>query len=200
MTILEKTLGIENDYLSLDKESIIINDEKGMYKSSHSCDHITTPTKIYIITNIAHLLQQNIRTDSACIQHTLAKIRGQDKILTELLHTLHGNDLIGVEKPYQIHNGSVRYSTGTGENKEYDEQGRKILRPSGTFITQDTKSFQPINKRFSKDSKYIYWTYHQIKDCRFPEYDICPDVHSFKPLEESNYGCDGKYVFHTFNL
>ncbi|EKD24935.1 MAG: hypothetical protein ACD_80C00145G0069 [uncultured bacterium (gcode 4)] len=200
MTILEKELLINEPYLSLDKEKVKINGEEWDYNKLNSCDHIITPTKIYIISNIAHLLQQNIETNWVSIEKVINKMREKDEILTELIHTLSGNDLVGPWKTYQVHNEAIRYSHGETETLKRDEHGRTTIRPSWNFITRDIRNFQPINKKFSKDSEHIYRTSHQVKDSKFPESDTHPNKEKFQSLLDSNYWYDGQYVFHCSNL
>lgn len=125
-----------------------------------TCDYITTPTKKYIIENIAHLLQQNIETDHTAAAAAISEIRESDKIL--LHHILKKSELLGPGKPYQLHNGQVRYSSGDMESPKIDENGRKNIRPSATFITSDIDGFQPITKNFSKDNTYVYYQYYRI--------------------------------------
>ncbi len=208
MTILEKELWIKEYYLSLNNEPIKINGEEWEYKELKSCDHIITPTKTYIISNIAQLLQQNIETNGVAIEKTINIIRMKDRCLTNLIKTLDDHDLVWPWKTYQLHNEKVRYSSGTDESPQPDKDGRKTVWPSASFITKDVSSFQPINDKFSKDSSNVYYQYYKVWNHPHGWVDEKPNVATFQAIENSNYWFDSKdipphavfnYVYHWFN-
>jgi hypothetical protein len=195
MGVFEKWLGIHDYSVPLRNQRISINGEKWMYKELDTYDYIITPTKKYIIMNIAHLLQQNIEPSYTSTAEVIYKIGLDDK--KTLLDLFWESKLIWPEKTYQLHNGKIRYSSGMNESKEADEEWRMIIRPSAEFITTDIEYFQPINKKFSRDHYYVYHQQHPIWNCM--DIDEKPDPEEFKPLEESNYWSDGKKVFHRFH-
>ena len=69
-----------------------INGEEGIYEEFRSCDHILTPTKKYIIENIAELLQQDIEPCYTKTATDLSNIKKHDE--ASLLEIFGKSDLI----------------------------------------------------------------------------------------------------------
>lgn len=157
---------------------------------------ITTPTKEYTVRTIASLLQQDIEAEDPAINNQIRQIREKDKALVDELLTVIGNsDLIGKDKAYQLHNGKIRYSSGTRQSTEPNAEWKIHIWPSADFITEDIKHFQPITNNFSRDKENVYYKSHKI----WSNQKVRPHPEKFKPLEESNYWFDGENVFHGFN-
>ncbi|MFA6256399.1 MAG: hypothetical protein WC606_04410 [Candidatus Absconditabacterales bacterium] len=158
MNIIESWLRISDP--SIKDQRLKINGEEGKYQEAEkqrgeSADRIITPTKEYIIENIAGLLQQNIEPGYSKLATDLYQIQKNDEKL--LLEIFGKNDLIGPGKTYQVHNGGIRYSSDTKESGITDNQRRKFVQPSSKFITNDINHFKPHNKHFSENSTKIYW-------------------------------------------
>ncbi len=163
--------------------------------------HLINEKITYIIDNIAQLLSLNPKFSDNIVSKKVQNILDNDKTLIEnrrknIWAKKDWEKFFWEENTYFLKNWAIWYSYWNSINKEYEWYINII--PSANFITKDVLNFKPIDKRFSKDSENVYWTYHKVWD--YFDNSIKPDIKTFIPEKCTLYWSDDKYLYHTFNL
>lgn len=168
------------DQLSIQTDNEVIIDGRicvtKVLKSGIRLVHNWNKGKVvkYCVSNIAQLLMLKPFFSKEETQRKIITIKEKDSMYA--IATIKENSIIMARKgiyelvqkwnklvweggPYQLYNWRICYSFGTDISKDWTTT---IIRPSANFITDDVLWFKPIDMHFSRDSKYIYYTYHKI--------------------------------------